>query len=1106
MDESSKTLTESLNVVKVQRVQLKRFLDADRVMDAIKAASTMLNELRSSTLSPKHYYELYMAAFDALRHLSIYLYDAHTSEKHHLADLYELVQYCGNIVPRLYLMVTVGSVYMSVPDAPIKEIMKDLMEMCRGVQHPTRGLFLRHYLSGTTRDALPIGQDAGPAGDLNDSVLFVLTNFIEMNKLWVRQQHLGHSRDREKREMDRRELRILVGTNLVRLSQLEGVTLEIYQQTILPAVLEQVVNCKDVIAQEYLMEVIIQVFPDDFHLYTLSMILSACARLHPKVNVKQIVIALINRLAAFAAREAENDAPEQVQKLEARAKQSLEERMHSLHPSATIQPDHVWQHIANAHTPLKDKWNLFAQDLGESMPSDDPSSGAIWHDASRDSVWANAIKRATEPSSKLPDHEQTKSAQDASKDKAQPDLSVSEIDQPENTDDASLLSSPKDTDSAKEGQTMESSEAADGVSSIAKANDAVSTDQVKDNDTKADHDTNPDVSSSDHENHQQKVSRPGSPLSDTSKDASLQEQLAPQEDTTHLTKSESSTDKDRLPENTSVPKFRGIPENVHLFEVFWEQIVLLMRARPDFSINDKTGLMLALMKLSLSCYPDRLEYIDQIFGFAHDQFVEGAESTNASHIASHASFQALLLAPIESLTGALTLLALPNFQLLRTKQPVLTQHAIAQTIVHSMLRNQVTISTPEQAEGILQLCETLICDQPDISGPGLATGTHQSALQAGLPASQAYAHAQQGYYSPAVASHMEEVAEKQGTLARFVHLFHHPNPEVQLCLLSILRKYLVQGADCVRFTFPPLITDTIKLARRYRAWQHIDKDWHSHMTMLLFFIHQLISTLYNQVESSELSLRLFLLVTEVADENGFEDLAYEYLVQSFSIYEESITDSRSQIQALSLIIGTLYKSRVFHLESQDTLFTKAALYSSKLPKRPHQAAAVLMASHLWWQVELPKDRMNPSKHTLTRDGRRVLECLQKTLRIANGCINENIALEIFCHAFSKYVYYFEQGVQEVTPRHITSLANLIAEGLQTLPSNASTSNWNQDMTDAVSPLSDIQQQFYGQLTYIQRKKKAAMQQSTQDSSSTNSSPDWNSLDIEEALAKSAHSV
>lgn len=80
-----------------------------------------------------------------------------------------------------------------------------------------------------------------------------------MNKLWVRLQHQGHSRDREKRELERRELRILVGTNLVRLSQLEGVDLDMYSRHILPSILEQVVNCKDVIAQEYLMEVVIQV-------------------------------------------------------------------------------------------------------------------------------------------------------------------------------------------------------------------------------------------------------------------------------------------------------------------------------------------------------------------------------------------------------------------------------------------------------------------------------------------------------------------------------------------------------------------------------------------------------------------------------------------------------------------------------------------------------------------------------------------------------------------------------------------------------------------------------------------------------------------------------
>lgn len=65
---------------------------------------------------------------------------------------------------------------------------------------------------------------------MKDSVDFILLNFAEMNKLWVRMQHQGHSRDKDKRERERQELRLLVGTNLVRLSQLECVDMERYKK------------------------------------------------------------------------------------------------------------------------------------------------------------------------------------------------------------------------------------------------------------------------------------------------------------------------------------------------------------------------------------------------------------------------------------------------------------------------------------------------------------------------------------------------------------------------------------------------------------------------------------------------------------------------------------------------------------------------------------------------------------------------------------------------------------------------------------------------------------------------------------------------------------
>lgn len=53
----------------------------------------------------------------------------------------------------------------------------------------------------------------------------------------------------------------------------------------------QVVNCKDEIAQLYLMECIIQVFPDEYHLQTLDVLLGACPQLQVGINTITSIIA-----------------------------------------------------------------------------------------------------------------------------------------------------------------------------------------------------------------------------------------------------------------------------------------------------------------------------------------------------------------------------------------------------------------------------------------------------------------------------------------------------------------------------------------------------------------------------------------------------------------------------------------------------------------------------------------------------------------------------------------------------------------------------------------------------------------------------------------------
>ncbi|KAJ7746675.1 vacuolar protein sorting-associated protein 35 [Mycena metata] len=921
--EEGKLLVDALNTVKIQVQQMKRHLELDQLMDALKSASLMLAELRTSSLSPKQYYELYMAVFDALRHLSNYLYDAHTQSRHHLADLYELVQYAGNIIPRLYLMITVGAVYMSVPEAPVKEIMKDMMEMSRGVLHPIRGLFLRHYLSGQTRDHLPVGVDNGPAGNLQDSISFVLTNFIEMNKLWVRLQHQGHSRDREKRELERRELRILVGTNLVRLSQLDGVDLDMYQRTILPSILEQVVNCKDVIAQEYLMEVVIQVFTDEFHLHSLGPFLSATAQLHPKVNIKQIVIALIDRLAAYAAREAENEDPEETKKQEEAAARRLAEKV------------------------KYQKARTRENGVGGTAP---PSEADAWGSP-------------------------------------QPSHSVAESEKAP-TEDGTTLVDEKSAD-----------ESADSEKPIASA--------------------------------------------------------------------------------STVRKFRGVPEDVQLFEVFWQQVVELIKARPDLSIQDITALFVSLTNLSLSCYPDRLEYVDQVLGFAAEKIKEYSESPDLHAQQTTSNLAALLVAPINSYQSVLTLLAIPNYAPLLTKQLFSTRRSIAHSIISSVLKNETVVETPEDVDGVLELCHVLIKDQSDAAAGGSGINGNMKDMR------------RHGPYSV----EREEMAEEQGWVARMVHLFRADSLDVQFELLQIARRHFDAGGERMRFTFPALITSSIKLCRRYKNREHLENDWESKVSTILKFCRQLTFILASQVDAPTIALRLFLLAAQIADECGFEDLTYDLYVQAFSVYEDNISESRAQLQAITLVIGTLQGSKVFGRENYDTLITKAALHASKLLKKSHQSSAVASASHLWWQEKsLPAeseaddaenkdtekssikddDNAETVKAFPHQDSKRVLECLQRSLRTAGSAIEEIVTVQLYCDTLDHYLYYLDRGAPAIAAKFVNSLVELIASSIDNIssPDMHPSQRAPPGLIEGVQTPEMITRHFRNTLYYIQRRKNA----------------------------------
>jgi vacuolar protein sorting-associated protein 35 len=106
------------------------------------------------------------------------------------------------------------------------------------------------------------------------------------------------------------------------------------------------------------MEVITQVFPDDFHLRTLQSFLSATAQLHPKVNVKHIIISLIDRLAAFATREAEGEEGDD-------AKQHREEKIRRIAEKRKRQLQGIEVEETEVSTPATEHEELEAEEKAE---------------------------------------------------------------------------------------------------------------------------------------------------------------------------------------------------------------------------------------------------------------------------------------------------------------------------------------------------------------------------------------------------------------------------------------------------------------------------------------------------------------------------------------------------------------------------------------------------------------------------------------------------------------------------------------------------------------------------------------------------------------------
>jgi vacuolar protein sorting-associated protein 35 len=491
----------------------------------------------------------------------------------------------------------------------------------------------------------------------------------------------------------------------------------------------------------------------------------------------------------------------------------------------------------------------------------------------------------------------------------------------------------------------------------------------------------------------------------------------------------------------------GIPDDVKLFDVFWEQIQELIDARPEFNFEDIVSLYTSLNSLALNCYPDRLEYIDRILGTTRSRLAECVkQQVDVMRLGNTKDYlYKLLKDPIVAYkSNILTLLRFPsgkasqigsdhpksnyfggNYTELLYLQSYGVRrqvaHCAVNTVLSAALEYDFIVPSVDAVNFLLgEICSIMIRDQVDgnLFGSNASRNGNENDFK----------DETEGPFG------WDEVVFEQTLMAQLIHVIKSAtnDPTDEFNLLNVAKDHFRESGEIrIRFTFAPVVTSMVRLAKTFKS--HEDKTV---LIELLKGVHNTIGILskareyfaeddnYTPLFSEEVllnqssvkigrgllsppetALNLYLMGARVSDLTQQEDLCYEFFVEAFTMYEESISESKAQVHAITQIISTLYKTTVFGFENYETLITKCVVHCSRLLKRADQCRGILIASHLFWvDDKVPRPQDKPAY----RNSKRVLECLQKASKIADSVMDHAISVSLFVEILEKYLWYYDK--------------------------------------------------------------------------------------------------
>jgi len=213
--------------------------------------------------------------------------------------------------------------------------------------------------------------------------------------------------------------------------------------------------------------------------------------------------------------------------------------------------------------------------------------------------------------------------------------------------------------------------------------------------------------------------------------------------------------------------------------------LLYKQSKPDMPSEDMVALQVSLVNLAHKCYPDKVDYVDDVLSKTVDIFNKfGLEKISMSKPVGKEVIK-LLKMPVDVYDDVLTLLKLEHYGNLLDFMDYEGRKTIALYVINNALENETKIGNAESADTLLGLISSLVQDQAD---------------------------------QPATPQDPEDFADEQSLLGRFLHLLQSDDPDEQYIILNTARRHFGAGGNKrIPFTLPPIVFAAYQLAFKYYA-------------------------------------------------------------------------------------------------------------------------------------------------------------------------------------------------------------------------------------------------------------------------------------------------